>query len=105
MIAKEGITINKTKTSGENLGFYMVYPNPLNQQKYVAIIGYNNPSVVSMGPVDLHETDYKDLYPSGWVRSELKHMEISCYGWFDYRIWNNGNNEVIKRGYFSPYWD
>ena len=105
VIAKDGITINKTKTSGENLGFYMVYPNPMNQQKYVAIIGYNNPSAVSLGPVDLHEDDYKDLYPSGWVRSELKHMEISCYGWFDYRIWNNSNNEVIKRGYFSPYWD
>jgi hypothetical protein len=105
LITKDGIELNNNKTKGDNLGFYMVYPNPLNKNKYAAIIGYNNPAHIDLGPVDLDEEDYKDLYISGWVRTKLEHMEFSCYGWFDYRVWDNSNNEIKEEGYFNQQWE
>lgn len=105
LVSKGEVSLNGLKAQGSNLGFYMVYPNPLNTNKYVAIIGYNNPDHFTLGPVDLNENDYKDLYSSGWVRNPLQHIEISCYGWFDYRIWDSRTNEIIHQGYFGPLWD
>lgn len=105
-VSQNSISISTVKTSGTNLGFYIIYPNPINRNRYVAIIGYNNPNFISLGPVDLNENDYKDLYTSGWVRSKLEHMEISCYGWFDYRIWDNSDfsKPIIGYGYFDSEW-
>lgn len=101
-IAKEGISLKGNDTiKGEYLGFYMVYPNPLNKNKYIAIIGYNNPKSISLGNADLYKEDYKGL--SKWL--QLKYMEISCYGWFDYKIWDNKNKKTINNGYFNSYWN
>ena len=74
-ITNKFITISNKKINGNSLGFYMVYPNPLNRNKYVALIGYNNTKYISLGRTDL---DYLQ---------DINYTDISCYGWYDYKIW------------------
>jgi hypothetical protein len=87
-ITKTGIQTDKKMTNGDRLCFYMIYPNPLNRTKYVAIIGYNNPNNISLGS----ETGSFD--------------DVSNYGWYDYKVWKADNtNEAILLGYFKQNWE
>jgi len=67
----------------------MVYPNPLNPEKYIGIIGANNINYISLGADDLNNIDQFD---------------ISAYGFYDYKIWNNSNMQTINYGYFNSEW-
>jgi hypothetical protein len=77
------------KTEGNKLCFYLVYPNPLNQNRYIAIIGYNNPDFISLG------SENNDPY-----------NDVSNYGWYDYKVWNDSPfNDVKLSGYFDCRWN
>jgi dienelactone hydrolase len=87
-ISRSGIQISNKKIDGENLCFYMIYPNPLNKTRYVAIIGYNNPDNISLGS----ETGSFD--------------DVSNYGWYDYKVWDSETREKgLTFGYFNSYWE
>lgn len=87
-ITNTDIQISKKTTQGEKLCFYMIHPNPLNKNKYVAIIGYNNPEYISLGS---ERGDFND---------------VSDYGWFDYKVWEPANNNNgLESGYFNQYWE
>lgn len=89
-VTNNHIQIGSDNATGDKLGFYMVYPNPLNKQKYIAIIGYNNLNHITMG------FEYNDggLY-----------KDISNYGWYDYKIWDSTTQYDIKSsGYFNYKW-
>lgn len=93
-ITNKFITISNKKINGNSLGFYMVYPNPLNRNKYVALIGYNNTKYISLGRTDL---DYLQ---------DINYTDISCYGWYDYKIWDASNDSTFPLiyGYFDNNW-
>lgn len=85
------ITVGKREILGNRLGYYMIYPNPLNKNKYVALIGYNNYNYISLGFENYQNSFFKD---------------ISNYGWFDYKIWNNTFPYDTKTsGYFNYKWE
>ncbi|HEX2933898.1 MAG TPA: hypothetical protein VHO72_00965 [Bacteroidales bacterium] len=64
----------------------MIHPNPLNQNKYVTIIGYNNPTYISLGS------------------ERAQFNDVSDYGWFDYKVWQIQNNSQESE-YFNQYWE
>ncbi|HTN22274.1 MAG TPA: hypothetical protein VL125_17480 [Pelobium sp.] len=89
-IGNKHISIGRQTIKGKNLGFYMIYPNPYNIRKYVAIIGFNNSNSFNI-----------------W--SERKPAEIfndiSNYGWYDYKIWDNLSPTKAISGYFNAKWE
>lgn len=87
-ITNKDIQIDEKKTlKGDKLCFYMIYPNPMNKNKYVAIIGYNNRDYISLGT----ETGTFN--------------DISYYGWHDYKVWNYfESSDGIAFGNFNAYW-
>ncbi|HEX8377492.1 MAG TPA: dienelactone hydrolase family protein, partial [Pedobacter sp.] len=89
-IASDYIQVGDKRLLGNRLGFYMVYPNPLNSRKYIAIIGYNNPSYMSLGFERFDGITFRD---------------ISNYGWYDYKIWQVSNQEDALIGYFNSTWN
>ena len=89
-ISDTSIEISENKASSSDLGFYFVYPNPVNPKRYMAVIGYNNPSSIS--------PRYKNS-------SDKKFSDVSTYGWYDFKIWNMTSSQEIVTGYFDHYWD
>ncbi|MGD1045417.1 MAG: hypothetical protein ABR936_08850 [Bacteroidota bacterium] len=89
-INNNSIEIGEKKTDGSELGFYLVYPNPENLNKYVGVIGYNNPSAISLG----YEDDGKSRYFD----------DVSNYGWYDFKIWDEKTANEKLSGYFDYYW-
>jgi hypothetical protein len=88
-ISTTGIQIRDKKLEGNKLCFYMVYPNPMNKSKYLAVIGYNNPDCISLG------SENSDPY-----------NDVSNYGWYDYKVWNDSPfNDVKLSGYFDCRWN
>lgn len=88
-ISTTGIQIRDKKIEGNKLCFYMVYPNPMNKSKYLAVIGYNNPDCISLG------SENSDPY-----------NDVSNYGWYDYKVWNDSPfNDVKLSGYFDCRWN
>ncbi|HOT14823.1 MAG TPA: hypothetical protein PK252_08690 [Bacteroidales bacterium] len=86
-ISNSNIQLFKKVIKGDKLCFYMVFPNPLNKSKYVALIGYNNPAYISLGS----ETGKFD--------------DISDYGWYDYKIWDEfSSSQGLEFGNFNQYW-
>jgi len=87
-IYSDAIKICNKEFKGNSLGFYMIYPNPLNIKKYVAIIGYNNTNNISLG----------------YERKVFN--DVSDYGWFDYKLWEADDPDyTITSGYFNHYWE
>jgi hypothetical protein len=85
-ISDSGIQIQTRTTKGERLCFYMIYPNPLNSNHYVAIIGYNNPKFISLGA---EGGEFND---------------VSDYGWYDFKVWSIGFTENELAGFFNSNW-
>jgi hypothetical protein len=85
-LSDSGVRFQNKELLGKNLGFYLIYPNPANSFRYVAVIGSNNSSRVSLGS----EREVLD--------------DISNYGWFDYKVWDNTNGRVLVSGYFDAFW-
>ena len=66
----------------------MAYPNPLNRDNYIAIIGYNNPAYISLGSETTGPFD-----------------DISDYGWYDYKVWDDRPfDNAVQSGYFDSSW-
>lgn len=104
-ILQNRIVINNDSLIGSSLGFYMVYPNPHNEQKYIAIIGYNNKNYISLGSLDMDPEMY--LLLIDYLQNEI-YADISCYGWNDYKIWNkqtdNHSQHIEVKGNFNLFW-
>jgi len=87
-IGKTEIQIGKKVIRGTCLCFYIIYPNPVNKNKYIAIIGYNNPEYISLGSENNSSKD------------------ISSYGWYDYKVWKaNFLEHTVSTGYFNYRWE
>jgi len=89
-INANAISIQGKKVSGLNLNYYFIYPNPENYKKYIAVIGYTNPSSFN-------------LWEEGGVMKPV--TDVSNYGWYDYKIWNAETSETLKLGYFDNKWN
>lgn len=87
-ITGSAITINEQSIEGDDLSFYMIYPNPENHERYIGILGYNNPGAFCLKS----ETDRIYSYD-----------DISHFGWYDYRIWSPENENIIYQ-YFNQQW-
>lgn len=88
-IGKDHISIGRQSMRGKNLGFYMIYPNPFNTRKCVAIVGFNNSDSFNLRS----ERRPTDVF-----------NDISDYGWYDYKIWDNLLPEKATSGYFNAEW-
>lgn len=88
---KDGIILRGKKYTKPDLGCYLTYPNPLNTKKYIVLIGANNENNISLGADDINNID---------------EFDISAYGFYDYRIWNNAdkNKAIVESGYFTSEW-
>ncbi len=87
-IGEDSIQIGKELIHGKELGFYMVYPNPINTKRYIAMIGYNHPWYFSLG------------------QEPGVNKDITNYGWNDYKIWKARKPELIwTSGYFNKHWE
>lgn len=89
-IENTSVEIGRNKSTGSKLGFYFIYPNPDNPAAYVGVIGYNNPSAISLANED-----------DGRNRT---FNDVSNYGWFDYKIWDASTSQTLSSGYFDSYW-
>ena len=78
-----GVTVANKSYAGSNIGVRMVYPNPLNKNRYIVIIGGN--------------------------KMENLPFEVKCLaieGWYDFMVWKPGeaNQSLIDIGYFDKRW-
>lgn len=80
------VVINNEHFQGENLNYYMVYPNPARTDNYIAVLGYNNADRFLL----MSENDISPL------------ENISYLGYYDYKVWTP--NKVIHKGYFNWNW-
>jgi hypothetical protein len=102
IISADSISIGGKTVKGKKLGCYMIFPNPLNNKKYVGVIGYNNSSSILLGEVDMEYESYISMERSYGTGN---YFEITCYGWYDYKIWDNSNDSrELLNGYFNYYW-
>jgi len=91
LIKGSEIQIGDRVVKGDNLAFYWIHPNPLNTNKYLAIIGNNNYNYTSLGFDEIGTVDYFD---------------IANYGWYDYKVWQADNPVSTKiSGYFNSSWE
>lgn len=87
-VAPTAVKIRDTEVAGESLCYYMVYPNPLNPSRYVAVIGYNNPQFIALGAEE-----------SGFF------YDVSNYGWYDFKVWDGSTGREREKGYFNSVWE
>jgi len=88
LVTNTGIQIKDKKVEGEKLCFYMVYPNPINKNRYIAVMGYNNAEFISLG------AETSDSF-----------NDVSNYGWYDYKVWKADNAMyTLSSGYFDSHW-
>ncbi|MBN2596916.1 MAG: hypothetical protein JXR82_09055, partial [Marinifilaceae bacterium] len=86
-VAPTVVKIRDTEVAGESLCYYMVYPNPLNPSRYIAVIGYNNSQYIALGA---EESGFFD--------------DVSNYGWYDFKVWDGSTGRVREKGYFNSVW-
>lgn len=88
-VKKDFISIGNKTQQGKYLGFYFIYPNPINREKYIAVLGFNNPGYFSLSS----ERDSMEAF-----------HDVSDFGWFDYKIWDNRDPMRTLSGYFNEEW-
>src|SRR5690606_3157313 len=88
-VKKDFISIGSKTQQGKYLGFYFIYPNPINREKYIAVLGFNNPGYFSLSS----ERDSMEAF-----------HDVSDFGWFDYKIWDNRDPMRTLSGYFNEEW-
>jgi dienelactone hydrolase len=78
-----GITLGNKVYQGANLGVRLVYPNPLNKNRYIVIIGGN----------DLTNLPFDEKC-------------LAIEGWYDFMIWKpwQADQSLIDIGYFDQRW-
>ena len=96
-VTNEKITIGDHSEVGKNLNVYMIYPNPQNKEKYVGIFsGDIDQNIFNL--MDISEYEFMrllDLYGE-----KAAYFDISCFGWYDYKVWDNSGNNLYS-GYFN----
>lgn len=83
-IERQQISVGDKRYSGRALGVALIYPNPLNPDKYIVIAGANN----------------SDGY-------KLIESNLSLKGWYDFALWQGGNTkdpEVVAMGHWDGAW-
>jgi predicted esterase len=82
-IEREYISLAGKRYSGNALGIAVIYPNPLNPQKYIVIAGANN------------NEGYK-----------LIDANLSLKGWYDFALWQAGakDPELLATGHWDASW-
>jgi hypothetical protein len=81
-IEKDRIIIGQNEYLGSKLSFHMIYPNPLNPQRYIVIIGANNINYFQLGESDL-----------------------SLNGWHDFVVREDPFSKKYFTGYFDRFWE
>jgi hypothetical protein len=83
VIQPDKIIITGKIFEGDKLNIHMIYPNPLNKDKYIVLIGSNNVQ-------DLH----------------FGNFDLSTAGWYDFALWEANNNRFMLKyaGYFNNCW-
>ncbi len=80
-IDSQGLKLGNQKYTGSKLGYSIIYPNPLNPDKYIVLLGSNNNHCV-----------YK------------RKGNMAVDGYYDYEIENVFDDRMIKQGYFNESW-
>ena len=80
-IEENYIRINDNEYTGENLHLNMIYPNPLNKNKYILLLISNGTQYYS---------------------EVIKDMPYK--GWYDYEVYQN-NEKLVGIGWFNKYWE
>lgn len=88
-IEEKFIEIGNKRLNGNNLNYYLIYPNPVSLNRYVSVIGYN--SITPKFSLGTEEDITKQF------------NDISNYGWYDYKIWDREFARVIT-GNFNYKW-
>ena len=83
-IRSDKITIGRKVYEGDKINFHMIYPNPLNSNKYIVIVSTNNYQYYNFG-----------------------NMDLSTSGWYDFGIWNIDQNSFVLQdaGYYDRCWE
>jgi pimeloyl-ACP methyl ester carboxylesterase len=79
-VSGDAVQIGTQKYAGKDLSYILIYPNPLNRDKYVLVIGSNAPRISSKVLVDL-----------------------TYDGWSDYQIYDH--DAEVGAGYFNSHWE
>jgi hypothetical protein len=80
LIAHDGLRIADRSYPKEAAGAQIVYPNPLNSNRYVVLVRARN------------SADYDFL-----------NTDLQVNGWYDYLVWREGG-ELLDVGYFNSEW-
>lgn len=80
-ITQEFISIDNDTIWGKNLSFELIYPNPVNPEKYIVLLGVNS----------------KRYDPSIFHDLPLK-------GWYDFAIYRSNHTKPMRCGYFDGSW-
>lgn len=80
-IAPDHVSLGDRRFEGQHLGVQVIYPNPMNRDKYIIIIGAN------------------DLSLDREIENNLAQK-----GWFDFVVWDSGNPQKLER-LAAGYWD
>ena len=96
-IAETKITIAGHQVNGSNLNAYMVYPNPENDGKYIGIFSGNIDQDI-FNFMDISKYEFISLL--NLYGEKAAYFDISCFGWYDYKIWDNSGTNLYS-GYFN----
>jgi hypothetical protein len=89
-VNNNSVSVEGETFDGTDLNYYFIYPNPENYKKYIAVIGYTNPSSFN-------------VWEEGGIMKPV--TDVSNFGWYDYKIWNGETSETLKLGYFDKTWN
>ncbi|NLT50754.1 MAG: hypothetical protein GXX85_07570 [Ignavibacteria bacterium] len=82
---RDSIVLCNKVYRGKNLGIVMIYPNPLNPNKYIVLVSSNN-----------------------WNSFSIPHLNLSKEGWYDFVIFEKTSKyftEIKDVGYFNNNWN
>ena len=87
---KSTAVVRNMKYSGDNIGYVLIYPNPLNQKKYIAVFSGN-----SVGAID--------CFDSIWPRFNSV-PRVADFGVFEINP-VDGSVKWHTKGVFAANWD
>ena len=93
-----GITIAGNTFPGAHLGYELAYPNPLNVEKYVVLIGATQMAGVPAWRLDLSRDGVCDYFI---VQLSGSKLDLSDAGYFD-RTWSQIHSVLSEPSLFAP---
>ena len=99
-IAPDHVTVRGRSFPATDARVQMIYPNPLNPQRYVLLAGAASAGALSLWTPDrLHDADFDFVIEDGHIASGAEHVSPSqiwvAGGWFD-RRWQIDESLVIS---------